>query len=88
MKCFALSVIVWLLTTPLLAFAQQSGPIITKAQVKEELVQLEQAGYTPSMRSRHYPDDIRAAQARVNEKFSGQTGNGAPGAGSSGSTNN
>ncbi|MCU9956731.1 MULTISPECIES: DUF4148 domain-containing protein [Burkholderia] len=44
------------------AFAQST---VTRAQVKNELVQLEKAGYTPGLSSPHYPDDIQAAQARV-----------------------
>ncbi|WP_322072310.1 DUF4148 domain-containing protein [Burkholderia cepacia] len=44
------------------AFAQST---VTRAQVKNELVQLEQAGYKPSQASPHYPADIEAAQARV-----------------------
>ncbi|OXH90051.1 purine-nucleoside phosphorylase, partial [Burkholderia multivorans] len=45
------------------AFAQST---VTRAQVRNELVQLEQAGYKPSQASPHYPADILAAQARVN----------------------
>ena len=44
------------------AFAQSN---VTRAQVRDELVQLEKAGYTPGLSSPHYPDDIQAAQARV-----------------------
>ncbi|UVE68441.1 DUF4148 domain-containing protein [Burkholderia pyrrocinia] len=44
------------------AFAQST---VTRAQVRNELVQLEKAGYTPGLSSPHYPDDIQAAQARV-----------------------
>jgi len=39
------------------AFAQST--------VREELVQLENAGYKPGQSSPHYPADIQAAQARV-----------------------
>ncbi|AQQ34815.1 TPA: DUF4148 domain-containing protein [Burkholderia cenocepacia] len=44
------------------AFAQST---VTRAQVREELVQLENAGYKPGQSSPHYPADIQAAQARV-----------------------
>ncbi|MPV66480.1 DUF4148 domain-containing protein [Burkholderia sp. BE17] len=44
------------------AFAQST---VTRAQVRDELVQLEKAGYTPGLSSPHYPDGIQAAQARV-----------------------
>ncbi|VWC42913.1 purine nucleoside phosphorylase [Burkholderia lata] len=45
------------------AFAQST---VTRAQVREELVQLESVGYKPGQSSPHYPADIQAAQARVN----------------------
>jgi len=51
---------------PTLVFAQdQNGPL-TRAQVKAELVQLEQAGYSPAMGEQaNYPADIQAAEAKV-----------------------
>ncbi|HKT63321.1 MAG TPA: DUF4148 domain-containing protein [Burkholderia sp.] len=42
------------------AFAQST---VTRAQVRNELVQLEKTGYTPSQSSPYYPADIQAAQA-------------------------
>ncbi|RQR54734.1 DUF4148 domain-containing protein [Burkholderia sp. Bp9126] len=44
------------------AFAQGS---VTREQVRNELVQLENAGYKPGLSSPYYPADIQAAQARV-----------------------
>ncbi|WP_027780776.1 MULTISPECIES: DUF4148 domain-containing protein [Burkholderia] len=44
------------------AFAQST---VTRAQVRNELVQLENAGYKPSQSSPHYPADLEAAEARV-----------------------
>ncbi|KAG8153636.1 DUF4148 domain-containing protein [Burkholderia catarinensis] len=44
------------------AFAQST---VTRAQVRNELIQLENAGYKPAVSSPHYPADIEAAQARV-----------------------
>lgn len=54
---------------PLASFAQSSnnGPV-TRAQVRQELIQLEQAGYNPAMHSPYYPDDLQAAQRRVDEQ--------------------
>ncbi|AWV03868.1 DUF4148 domain-containing protein [Burkholderia sp. JP2-270] len=43
-------------------FAQST---VTRAQLRNELVQLEKAGYKPGLSSPHYPADIQAAQARV-----------------------
>ncbi|CAN0625113.1 conserved exported protein of unknown function [Burkholderia multivorans] len=44
------------------AFAQSN---VSRAQVREELVQLEKAGYQPGAASPYYPEDIQAAQART-----------------------
>ncbi|KWH62425.1 DUF4148 domain-containing protein [Burkholderia semiarida] len=44
------------------AFAQST---VTRAQVRNELVQLEKAGYKPSQSSPYYPADVQAAEARV-----------------------
>ncbi|QIE25815.1 hypothetical protein SBC1_49120 (plasmid) [Caballeronia sp. SBC1] len=53
------------LTIPVVSFAQQSNAPVTRAQVRTELIQVEQAGYNPGRRDPNYPDDIQAAQARV-----------------------
>ncbi|KWF11412.1 DUF4148 domain-containing protein [Burkholderia pseudomultivorans] len=57
------------------AFAQSN---VTRAQVRNELVQLEQAGYKPSQSSPYYPADIQAAQARVAGDNSGYGAQPAP----------
>ncbi|PAJ79232.1 DUF4148 domain-containing protein [Burkholderia ubonensis] len=44
------------------AFAQST---VTRAQVRDELVQLEKAGYKPGVSNPYYPQDIQAAEARV-----------------------
>ncbi|AYQ41366.1 purine nucleoside phosphorylase [Burkholderia aenigmatica] len=44
------------------AFAQST---VTRAQVRNELVQLEKAGYKPGLASPYYPNDIQSAEARV-----------------------
>jgi type II secretory pathway pseudopilin PulG len=52
---------------PALSFAQQQAPV-TRAQVRNELIQLEQAGYNPSAgEDVNYPDDIQAAEARIHQ---------------------
>ncbi|MDW9234696.1 hypothetical protein C7S17_6529 [Burkholderia thailandensis] len=38
---------------------------MTRAQVKAELIQLEQAGYNPGTARVNYPEEIQAAEARV-----------------------
>ncbi|ABC35247.1 DUF4148 domain-containing protein [Burkholderia thailandensis] len=52
------------LTVPALSFAQSStnGPM-TRAQVRNELIQYEKAGYQPS--KNQYPADVQAAEARI-----------------------
>ncbi|MGF6721086.1 type II secretory pathway pseudopilin PulG [Paraburkholderia sp. GAS41] len=53
------------LAAPVATFAQSNQPV-TRAQVRAELVQLEQAGYRPSNgRDPYYPSDLQAAEARV-----------------------
>lgn len=58
-------VIAALITAPLAAFAQSNQPV-TRAQVRAELVQIEQAGYNPATSNDYdYPANIQAAEARV-----------------------
>lgn len=53
------------IAAPVAAFAQSEQPI-TRAEVKAEVRQLEQAGYNPGAASdAQYPADIQAAEARV-----------------------
>jgi type II secretory pathway pseudopilin PulG len=54
-----------LVAVPAVSFAQaQSQQPVTRAQVRAELAQLRAAGYDPSDWM-HYPDNIQAAEARV-----------------------
>lgn len=48
------------LLAPIFAFAQQQGGELQRAQVRDELVSLEHAGYTPG-----YPASLPAAQDRL-----------------------
>jgi hypothetical protein len=53
------------LAAPVVSFAQSNEPV-TRAQVRAELVQLEKAGYNPSLANDDdYPANIQAAEARV-----------------------
>ncbi|WP_321849546.1 DUF4148 domain-containing protein [Burkholderia diffusa] len=46
------------------AFA--SDAVVTRAQVRAELVQLQQAGYVPGRANDpHYPDDLQVALTRI-----------------------
>jgi hypothetical protein len=50
---------------PLSSFAQSNQPV-TRAQVRAELVQVEEAGYNPTTaNSLDYPANIQAAEARA-----------------------
>lgn len=79
-KALALSLAI---STPIMAFAQDSNDSLTRAQVEGQLIQLEHAGYKPS--KTHYPADIQAAKARVATQSG--TGYGATATGTSQSGN-
>jgi hypothetical protein len=65
------AVIAALISAPLAAFAQSNQPV-TRAQVRSELIQLEKAGYNPSLANADdYPANIQAAEARVAAQNSG-----------------
>ncbi|MDR5757205.1 DUF4148 domain-containing protein [Caballeronia sp. LZ035] len=53
------------LAVPALSFAQQSDAPVSRAQVRAELAQLQQAGYNPNISDPSYPQNIQAAEARV-----------------------
>jgi len=68
---------------PAISFAQTNQPL-TRAQVRAELVELEQAGYSPAQSEVNYPQDLQAAQQRVVAERLAQgdtSGYGAPAAG-------
>jgi hypothetical protein len=74
------------LAAPVIASAQSNEPL-TRAQVRAELVQLEQAGWRPSMNMGNdpdYPAGIQAAEAKVAAQ-NGATGVGGAVSGSSAS---
>jgi hypothetical protein len=52
------------LAAPVASFAQSNAPV-SRAQVRAELVQIEQAGYHPGDDDVHYPAAAQAAEARV-----------------------
>ncbi|MBB5503351.1 DUF4148 domain-containing protein [Paraburkholderia sp. MM5384-R2] len=64
-----------LIGAPLASFAQSSQPV-TRAQVREQLVQLEKAGYNPNDWM-HYPANIQQAEAVVAQQNSNNTAYGA-----------
>lgn len=55
-----------LLAVPVASFAQSTNEPMTRAQVREQLIEIEQAGYNPGAANDYnYPQDIQAAEARV-----------------------
>lgn len=72
------------LAAPAFAFAQSSDNApVTRAEVKAQLAQLEKAGYNPSSDQINYPQNIQAAQARVNAQNGEATSYGPSTSGSS-----
>lgn len=59
----ALAALAALAVSPLTALAQNEG--LTRDQVKQDLKQVEQAGYNPSERDAYYPNNIQAAEQKV-----------------------
>lgn len=55
-----------LITAPVASFAQSSEQPVTRAEVRNQLIQLEQAGYNPATSNdTNYPADLQAAERKV-----------------------
>ena len=53
------------LASPVISFAQSSAPL-TRAEVRADLIHVEQAGYNPfAINDSHYPASIQAAEAKI-----------------------
>jgi len=71
------------IAAPVMSFAQSNEPV-SRAQVRQELIQLEKAGYNPAISNdATYPADIQAAEQRVHAADT-QTAQQAPAADTSG----
>lgn len=57
------------LAAPAVSFAQTQGGL-TRAEVRAQLVEIEQAGWRPTAEGPTYPDRLQAAEARVAAKRS------------------
>ena len=65
-----------LLAVPIVSFAQSANEPMTRAQVRAELIQVEQAGYNPAASNdANYPQAILAAEARVGAQQQTAQGN-------------
>lgn len=63
------------LVAPAVSFAQSAdnGPV-TREQVRNELKALESVGWRPNVASPYYPEDYRAAKARLDARDAGGYG--------------
>ena len=76
-----------LLAAPALSFAQSSHSPLTRAQVIQELEDLESVGYNPALGDGdNYPEDITAAQQRLAAKRLAEQRNAQAAYGSDGAT--
>jgi Domain of unknown function (DUF4148) len=64
MKLVQFLAVAAVLTAPVASFAQSNAPV-TRASVREELIQLKKAGYDPAGDQTQYPRNIEAAEARL-----------------------
>ncbi|WP_407971659.1 DUF4148 domain-containing protein [Burkholderia pyrrocinia] len=60
MKAARILAVAVLAAIPALSFAD-TGHGLTRADVRAELIRLEQAGYNPARSDPHYPEDVAAA---------------------------
>lgn len=71
-QIFVTAALALLVSAPLTSFAQSDAPL-TRAQVRAELANLEQAGYNPLSVDVDYPMGLQKADARLQaEKTSSQ----------------
>jgi Domain of unknown function (DUF4148) len=68
----AAAVIASVIAAPTIAFAQAAASL-TRAEVKAQLIQLEQAGYKPTSGRNTYPRELQAAETRVSAKSENET---------------
>lgn len=66
------AVLAAVVAVPAISFAQAQQQPLTRAQVREELVQLRAVGYDPRDWM-HYPDNIQAARARLDAQQAANT---------------
>jgi hypothetical protein len=64
MKLVKSLIVAAVVAVPALSFAQSNQPV-TRAQVRQELIELQQAGYNPAADETQYPRNIQQAEARV-----------------------
>jgi hypothetical protein len=65
---------------PAISFAQPAQPP-TRAEVRARLIELQKAGYSPTANDMNYPEDLQAAQARIDAEHGNTSGYGTPAGG-------
>lgn len=80
------ALVVSALAAPALSFAQSTTAPVTRAEVRADLVRVEQAGYRPNIKDVHYPAGIQAAEARLASQDTTTQGNASFGGTPSGSS--
>jgi hypothetical protein len=83
MKLIQSLIVAAVVAVPLVSFAQSSQPL-TRAQVRAELAQLQQAGYNPASDYTQYPQNLQAAEARVSAQNQSAYGSSTNGSSASG----
>jgi hypothetical protein len=84
-KLAGFALVLGTLAAPALSFAQSNTGPVTRAQVRAELMQLEQAGYNISAgEDSNYPASIQAAEAKIAAGLNAQQAAGAVGGVASG----
>jgi hypothetical protein len=73
MKTLVFTMLAVVMAAPAVSFAQATPDPVTRAEVRADLVQLENAGYRPVSRDAFYPADIQAAEARVHSGDNGSS---------------
>lgn len=76
MKSLICATLAVVLAAPAISFAQSTTEPVTRAEVRAELIQLENAGYRPVAQDAYYPADIQAAESRVHSGNNGASGYG------------
>ncbi|WP_069638434.1 DUF4148 domain-containing protein [Burkholderia sp. PAMC 26561] len=65
MKLLVCAVVAFVALISVTSFVQSSNAPLTRRQVLEQVIQLEQVGYRASTHDSDYPRDIQAAEAKV-----------------------
>jgi hypothetical protein len=76
MKALLCTTLALALAAPAMSFAQTTNEPVTRAQVRADLIQLENAGWRPNAQDAYYPNDVQAAEARVHSGDATATGYG------------